>query len=363
MNDDLVFHHITPQQIEIHIQEKLLQTLEDIPVFRDVNVFRSIDTRYDLEALVVTESDESFYMICEVKSKGEPHYVRKAAQQLLNIKKNLQDKGHECYCLIGAPYISEASSNICEELGIGFIDLSGNCKIHYKSLYISVEGKPNKYKEKRARSSIFERSSVKSSIILRNLLSDPLKQWKGQELADISSCSTGQISKVKKYLVEREYAIEGGQGFFVSKPKEIIREWAKVYHSKPNTVYDCYALDAIPRIEQKLAEMKEKTGIEYALTGFSGGVRYAPTVRYNKVHVYIPMQDFPEAIELLGCKRVDSGSNLTIIVPYDPCVMLDVRNINGNQVASPVQVCLDLLGLKGRGEEAAYAILDKEFSK
>ena len=39
------------------------------------------------------------------------------------------------------------------------------------------------------------------------------------------------------------------------------------------------------------------------------------------------------------------------------------QKIKGIDVVSPVQACLDLLGLKGRGEEAAQAILDKEYGE
>jgi hypothetical protein len=165
---------------------------------------------------------------------------------------------------------------------------------------------------------------------------------------------------VKKYLEEREYISNGENGFFALKPKKIIADWAKVYHLKPNTVVECYSMDSIPQIERKFIGMREKTGIDYALTGFAGGVRFSPTVRYNKIHVYIPLQDLQESMEILGVKKVESGSNVSIIVPYDPCILIDTREIRGNIVASPTQVCLELLGLKGRGEEAALAIMEGE---
>jgi len=41
----------------------------------------------------------------------------------------------------------------------------------------------------------------------------------------------------------------------------------------------------------------------------------------------------------------------------------DARNIKDQQVASPVQVYLDCMRLKGRGEEMAEAILAKEIGK
>jgi len=44
---------------------------------------------------------------------------------------------------------------------------------------------------------------------------------------------------------------------------------------------------------------------------------------------------------------------------YDEGVLYDAQSIDGICIASPVLVYIDLLELKGRGEEAAHAILDK----
>ena len=363
MKLDIEIHNITHEQIQIQIQDKLLRILENIPVLRNIDVYRSNNNMYDIKASAQIDFVESFNIICEVIVKGEPQYIRNAINELIKTKNIMkQDSGNEYYLVIAAPYISENSSKICEEMGVGYIDLSGNCLLMYKSIYARVEGNPNKYKESRSSKSIFERSSIKSSIILRHIFQNIDKKWKVQELAELSSTSIGQVSNVKKFLEEREYITSGQHGSSLIRPKDLISEWGKTYNVKPNSIYECYSISTIPQIEQKLIEMKDKSGIVYALTGFSGGVRYSPTVRYNKIHVYIPLQDIQESIELLECKKVTSGSNISIIVPYDPCVLIHTRNIKGNVVVSPVQVCLDLMGLKGRGEEEMYAILEKEFS-
>lgn len=358
---DIIINNITEDQLCIQICEELLRILESIPVLSNIDVHNSNSRKYDIEACANISLNEKFVIICNVKKRSEPLYVRKAAEQLIMENKHLKiNNRDDIYCMIAAPYISQESSKICEDIGVGYVDLSGNCLLKYRSLYVRVEGNLNKYSERRRSKSLFERSSVRSSIILRHILQNPVKKWKLQELADVSSSSIGQVSKVKNFLLEREFIISENNGFYVIKPKELIIEWAKVYNLKPNTVYECYSTNKIPYIEEKIIDMKYKKGIECVLTSFAGAVRYAPSVNYNKIHVYVPLQDFQEAITFLGCKKVTSGSNISIIVPYDQCVLLDARNIKGSLVASPVQVCLDLLGLKGRGEEAAEAILRKE---
>jgi hypothetical protein len=364
VKEDIKIQHITLKQVEIQIQEQLLRLLDDISVLKDVNVFSSKNEEYDIEVIIKTESGDDLVFLCEVKTSGEPQRIRSAIKQLMEYREYSQkvSRRHR-YFIVAAPYISPQSSKICEEHDVGYIDLSGNCLIKYKGIYVRVEGKPNKYKDMRKSRSIYERNAVKTSVILRTILSEMNKQWKVQDLARASSSSIGQVSNVKKFLEEKEYIASGEQGFYVSKPKDLLEDWAKVYHSKPNTVVECYSIDPVPQIERKLVNMREKKGIEYALTGFAGGVRYSPVVRYNKLHVYIPLQDLQESMDFLGVKKVDSGSNISIIVPYDPCVLLDIREVHDSMVASPVQVCLELLGLKGRGEEAAMAILEGETMK
>lgn len=360
MKEDIHIYNITHQQMEIQIQNELLRILESIPVLDNVNVYRSNNCDYDIKASAKFGRAGELNILCVVKSKAEPQLIRNAALMMKERKEYLQKKSDkDFYCIIAAPYISERSGKICEEMDLGYIDLSGNCMLKYKSLYIRIEGNPNKYSERRGSKSIFERSSVKSSVILRNVFADPNKIWRIQELADISNASIGQVAKVKKFLMEREFIKERINGFSIIKPKEILLEWSKVYNTKPNTIFEYYSINSIPQIEQNLLRMKEDKGIECVLTGFAGGVRYAPTVRYNKIHVYVQLQDFEEVILFLGCKEVTSGSNISIIVPYDLCVLIDTRNIKNSLVASPVQVYLDLMGLRGRGEEAAVAVLDK----
>jgi len=58
-------------------------------------------------------------------------------------------------------------------------------------------------------------------------------------------------------------------------------------------------------------------------------------------------------------KPVNSGANISLIAPYDTGVLAGSREIDGIRIASAVQTYLDLLSFKGRGQEAAQAVLDE----
>jgi len=65
---------------------------------------------------------------------------------------------------------------------------------------------------------------------------------------------------------------------------------------------------------------------------------------------------FPRTLEW---KPVSSGANFTLLRPYDDGVFYGVRKISEDSVASDVQLYLDLVGSKARGEEAATFLLEQ----
>ena len=84
----------------------------------------------------------------------------------------------------------------------------------------------------------------------------------------------------------------------------------------------------------------------------------APAVRYHRATAYV-VGDVDAIAEKLGLKQVSSGSNVTLIEPYDAGVFFGSRSLDGTPVVSPIQIYLDLMRIKGRGEEAAAAILEQ----
>jgi hypothetical protein len=81
-------------------------------------------------------------------------------------------------------------------------------------------------------------------------------------------------------------------------------------------------------------------------------------VRYQRVMAYISGDPTP-VVTALGLKEVPSGANVTILSPYDDGVFYGAAEVGGLQVVAPVQVYLDLIGYRGRGEEAAAFVLEQ----
>lgn len=335
-------------QKEIELFQKIILK---VPIIEKCDYVKSIEKEVVFK--IQMEDGNSFDVILHIMKAGYPKQIQILFEQI-------SEKG---YHIVAAPFISESSEKICRNQNVGYIDAAGNCFIQYHSIYINITGYKNDAVSKRALKSIFERSSIVSSKILRIMFSDVNKYWKLKELAETAECSIGQVSKVKDFLLNHAWIEQTKDGIYIVNAEEVLKEWSFVYGSKENETYECYSLNNIADIEAKLEKMKSDCGIEYYLTGFSGGVRYQPVVRYNKIHCYIGPEDLNEAIAYMGYKQVDSGSNIALIVPYDECILKDSKKIKDTQVVSPVQIYLDCMNLKGRGEEMAEAVLTKEIKK
>ena len=165
-------------------------------------------------------------------------------------------------------------------------------------------------------------------------------------------------SNVKKLLANREWIREEETGFILSRPLELLSEWSDNYSFRQNEVLDYYSLNTGAQVESELAEVCASRNVRYALTAFSAAARVAPAVGYQRASAHVS-DGLEEVASCLKLKRVDSGPNVTLLLPYDDGVFYAAQSIDGIQVVSPIQAYLDLVTFRGRGEEAARAILEQ----
>jgi len=303
----------------------------------------------DLVTKLTVAGKERTFLV-EVKTNGQPKIARDAVNQLLLYREELP----KAYCVFIAPYISCASADICESEGVGYLDLSGNCRLSFDNVYIEQRGKPNKFATKRDLGTLY---SPKAERVLRVLLANPSRTWKIKELEDEADVSLGQVANVKKVLANREWIQKDKLGFRLTQPEKLLREWAEQDNYRKNTITDFYSLKSFVDIEADIAELLDKEDIRYAFTGFSAAARLSPAVRYNRATVYV--EDIKDdLIADLGLKPVPSGANVSLLVPYDAGLFYGASKVDGIRIASAVQVYLDLVNVKGRGQEAASTILE-----
>jgi len=258
-----------------------------------------------------------------------------------------------------APYISPQSAEICAKEGVGFLDLAGNCRLSFGQIFIRRESNRNPFAQKRDLRSLY---APKSTRVLRVLLMRKFDWWKTQALADEASVSLGQVANVKKLLLDREWIAEGDEGFRLTNPQDLLTDWTENYTYRKNTVRDFYSMMGTDEVEDVFAKACRELDIPYAFTCFSGARRVAPAVRGQRTMAYVSTIS-AALLEQVGLKEVQSGANVSLIIPYDEGVYYEAREMNALRIVCPVQLYLDLKGYKGRGEEAAEAVWKQELSK
>lgn len=341
-------------RIETEVRERLAGILAEVPFVR-LRGWKSQTSRRkgqgDL-ALDLIASGRPWRILIEVKTSAEPRIARGAIQQL----QAYLSKGDREYGVLAATYVGPSTREICQDAGVGFVDLAGNCRLVFDQVFIERRGLPNPRLERRPLRSIF---APRASRILRVLLENPKESWQVQQLAGDAGVSLGLAFKVKTRLLGLEYARERSEGIELAKPEDLLREWGTAYQIRKRQQMDFYAPGDPPELEAALRKYCERRKIRYALALFSGAARVAPFARYARGFAYVG-GDLGDVAEALGWKPVPSGPNFTLLSAYDEGVWYGVRKVGGEVVVSDVQLYLDLVSYKGRGEEVATFILEQK---
>ena len=306
-------------------------------------------------ALLFQSRDSEKELIVELKSLGTPKRIRDAINQLLVIL----SENPQSYGIVMAPYISERSAEMCKQANIGYVDLSGNFWIAFDSFFLSQENMPNKFP---AETSLTNLYAPKTERVLRVLLTYPYKLWKTKNLAEEADISMGMITHIRRRLEEEDWVKNYEVGFSLSKPQELLIDWVNHYNFLNHEQYDFYTMEPLIEAEIRVIEICDKKNIISALTGFSAANQLAPMVKGQKSTIFLN-QDVLEVAREAGLKMVNSGANINLIIPYDRGVFWNRGNLQNLNSATPVQVYLDLMQMRGRGEEAADFLFEEVVQK
>jgi hypothetical protein len=187
---------------EVRAAEALRGLLERIPILQ----VKSIDTEAvsndwepDLIVRLLVDG-RPHQLVCEYKSNGQPRYARSAMLELRNYVAHRAPKATAVFI---APYISPAVRQLCDETGVGYLDLEGNARIAFGGVFIEriVADKPAA--QQRELKSLFR---PKSAQVLRAMLREPGRAWRVTELSETSGVSLGHVSNVRTGLIDREWA-------------------------------------------------------------------------------------------------------------------------------------------------------------
>lgn len=299
-------------------------------------------------------------LACEVKSSGQLRHIRMAALQLKDyVRRFPADAG--LYPVVLAPFISPAGGQLCQEMGVGYADLAGNCRLAFGNIYIEKSVAQNPFIERREQRSLF---SPKSARVLRLLLSSPGRAWKVAELAHEAGVSLGQTSAVRKMLVDREWVAARHGELRLSHPAALLDAWREAYVPARVTRSRYYTLLHGAELERALKEVLSSVRVVEVLSGgdgpmallssFSAARWLAPYARVSGEFLYADEAGEERLRSMLKLESVPRGENVTIDRPKDDGVyMASLETGPGLRCTGLVQTYLDLAAAGERGGEAA----------
>ena len=309
---------------------------------------------YDLAIeLVPTTGGRKVRLLVEAKERVSPLLAIGILQRMAEASA----KGVPTLC---TRVVSQRVAELCRFQGVSYLDEAGNCRLSAPGFFLQVEGRKPVRATKQAEVDPF---AVKSSRVARVLLGSPKRGWQLQELANEAQVSLGLVAKVKRALLEQAFVEERDRRLHLRDPKGLLEAWATAYESSGERV-SLYVMLKAGEAERRIAHWCAEKAVRLALTDLAGAWRLAPSVRYQQSTVYVEPKDDMDVVNDLAkhleARRVDSGANVVLIVPRDSFVFYQSRKIEGIDVASAIQLYLDLRKQPGRGEEAAQDILEQE---
>jgi hypothetical protein len=254
--------------------------------------------------------------------------------------------------LVVVPFMGEAGRKTCEEMGVGWLDLSGNARILAPRIRVIVEGKPNRFKAIGRPRSLF---APKSSRIVRWLLVHAGEAGTQREITRATGLDEGMVSRLVTRRTAEDYIIRDAHGGIRAKdPAILLDDWREAYQFTKHTVLQGHVVarsgDALLRF---VADTLSEHGIEYVATGLAAAWALTQFAAFRIATVYGPADPSPELLERLGFREDARGANHWLVVPNDAGVFQGAVEKNGIRCAHPAQVYVDLKGQPERAAEAS----------
>jgi hypothetical protein len=254
--------------------------------------------------------------------------------------------------LVAVPFMGEVGRKVCEEMGVGWLDLSGNAHIVAPGMRMIVEGKPNRFKTVGRPRSLF---APKSSRIVRWLLVHAGEFVTQREIARATGLDEGMVSRLVARLTTEDYIIRDERGSIRAKdPTLLLDDWREAYQfSKHTLLRGQVAARSGDALLRSVADTLSEREIEHAATGLAAAWALTRFAAFRIATVYLIADPSPELLRQLGFREDARGANLWLAVPNDAGVFQGAVEKNGIRCAHPVQVYVDLKDHPERAAEAA----------
>ncbi len=381
----------------------LIQYIKDnieglLPSLDIINIDHQVKVENKVVDLLIQTKDNDICLI-EAKISSEPSKIYQAISQL----KSYQTSKDECL-IVATPKMSEKGKFLCQQAGVGYLDLQGNVYIKYKNILIDRVGEreiPLQFRRKKRR--VKQPFSETSFRVLLYLLINRERYITQQELSEMLDISKGYVNRVLKTF-EDGIKLDGETIIFqvdftdtvlinipnfyvigetttrqsspellqpsprkkpikyyqITNPGKVLEIISKKYEFNDNKILSLYSFEKNPTsLIQKIVQVSKQTNLPYALTQHAGASQVAPYVRYNDVYLYVREQDIQNWKKTLNLKETELGGNVNLVIPQYKWYFNETQAVDGITVVNDVLLYLDLINYPKRGKEQAEFLRDQ----
>ncbi len=290
----------------------------------------------------------------EVKPVGEPWSIRSAIHRLSEHR----DQHPEYLPLLLSESIGPKGRALCKQYRIAYIDLSGNCYLEWGDIYIDKARDDARSRPTKRAKSLF---SDRASLVIRAALKNVGQPQQVRALSRQLDVSPAWVSQILRRLISAGYATRVGGGALISRPLDLLDDWAASYDFRRRNELRSFFCEAVSpdQVIARLALVSTDAVGRYALTLHAGASLVAPFAKYHETHIYVDpslLQEETERAwkEALDLQPVETGGNVYLTWPYyKEGAFYGSRKIDGVWVASDVQLYVDLYNYPVRGREQA----------
>lgn len=346
------------KSIERDLLASLPEVLAEVPFVRVRHIeheFKIADQEID-GLIDIVINGEPFKILIEVKASGQPRIIRRGIEQIRRASEHFPGPS---ILMMGAAYLPEAARRLCVDEAISYLDLVGNCRIIAPGVFIDRKSDEKPKIAQREIKSVF---APKSAQILRALLREPDRSWKVVDLAEASGTSLGQVSNVRRAIIDREWASADEDGLQLTDRTALLDAWRISYTPPVGERRDYYTTLHGKALDQALALVLPQANQKghAAAMSFTAADWLAPYTRVPKTYLTADTDAVPTLTEGLMLRPVTKGANVQIFIPDDPEYLDDIQEVRPTLWAtSTLRTFLDLAVSGERGNEAADILLEK----
>ncbi|MFJ5221054.1 helix-turn-helix domain-containing protein [Streptomyces sp. NPDC088354] len=320
-----------------------------------------------------SESRSGVDVIVELRAEGDSSYT----QLLVDIRRSVTPRMVEEVLLpkldlirqvnrytnlmIITPWLARKTQHMLRELGISYLDMTGNVSLRVSrpAIVVYTEGAtraPRSVAHEPSRTTL---AGPKASRLVR-LLADVRPPFRAVELADASGLSLAYVSRLLDTLEDQLLIRRDGRVIYAVDWMNLLRARAKQDNLLRNHSYQgMVAPNGIPAVLNEISSLPAKALDGIAITGSWAAHRVAPLSAGGQLILHIAKWlSVDDLADDLGLLPVRENADVLFLPARDQVVFDGTKRFGGVQHVALSQLVLDCLAGPGRMPAEGEAVLE-----